>query len=917
MSFDNTEIDLTEEKTPQLIGYHATTSANARDIAKHGVINANPKNSRWNHDRGQGISSLKNSVYIELDPARALLWYGDESFSGLVIIQFTEKTSLSDPQYDIKEFVWNFLEKYSRDLKPIQDLTRLDKKGEEVVNQLQKWCDKKTPEFTQELHKYLSKDNPQVPIKTQDFSKLLFYTLITSRYHSYGFSLSSANKIKALDTLHSLLDGVSQAYKGFKRDKSTAIRIPHDIGTSGRNRIIGVMISHMGTNNRTNNTVNHTMGTSPFKNDADLKKDVYESTFDVIYGDPKEIREKTGLIALGNYEDKMDYYWNKTKKEKEEKIKQQKIAQNQRAKERRAAKKAPIQENINILNSLTPSLAQVAQKVYDEWLPEEEGGDVEWGGGGICHDIADAMVSVLDQHGIEATSMQQQVGDNHVFTVAKTNEGIWTIDIPPYVYETGSGYAWKKIPDIKFVSDDVVIELISKDLSTWESYTDVYDESLETNNIYDDHEKYYQKIPEVKFINPKLIKRRDTHEVYKVSDEVANSMEFSKPIDVTIFSDGEILCQDGHHRLAAAKQLGMDKISVDLTAINAYGKNINSLLQYQNSSIISKPSKIEENITTYSVNISSLFSPEWKIKETLSDIYQGKVSKTSGPITISKMGNGKYYIINGNHRVIESINRGEEKINVTIDKHIPDMNKTGGAYNNMLIDAVQVTSLVSKLKNNSNDKLQEMPEWNDDDKKIPSYIINTKNTFMDMRNDAGEKIIEKVNINGYQGLIFENKDQNNMIFALFDGDKQIAEFIWHKYIRRWKTESAAVHKNYQGKGIAFKVYVYVIEKYIHTLHSDKTLTGETGGKGSFDLWVKLSKYFPYNYIYNRSSHSFTKVDEFTRDMMGYDFESFVVSDKYSEIDETWRPANQYVPIDPNIYEGLNGLKGKLNNIFFG
>ena len=68
MSFDNTEIDLTEEKTPQLIGYHATTSANAHDIAKHGVINANPKNSRWNHDRAISNRKSTNTYASYADP---------------------------------------------------------------------------------------------------------------------------------------------------------------------------------------------------------------------------------------------------------------------------------------------------------------------------------------------------------------------------------------------------------------------------------------------------------------------------------------------------------------------------------------------------------------------------------------------------------------------------------------------------------------------------------------------------------------------------------------------------------------------------------------------------------------------------------------------------------------------------------
>lgn len=34
------------------------------------------------------------------------------------------------------------------------------------------------------------------------------------------------------------------------------------------------------------------------------------------------------------------------------------------------------------------------------------------------------------------------------------------MDIPPRVYETGGGYSWKKIPDVVFKSDDIVIDNI-------------------------------------------------------------------------------------------------------------------------------------------------------------------------------------------------------------------------------------------------------------------------------------------------------------------------------------------------------------------------------------------------------------------------------------------------------------------------
>lgn len=37
------------------------------------------------------------------------------------------------------------------------------------------------------------------------------------------------------------------------------------------------------------------------------------------------------------------------------------------------------------------------------------------------------------------------------------NEG-FIIDIPYYEYEVGSGYNWKKIPDVKFDASSIIIE---------------------------------------------------------------------------------------------------------------------------------------------------------------------------------------------------------------------------------------------------------------------------------------------------------------------------------------------------------------------------------------------------------------------------------------------------------------------------
>lgn len=126
--------------------------------------------------------------------------------------------------------------------------------------------------------------------------------------------------------------------------------------------------------------------------------------------------------------------------------------------------------SVSILKSISPEIANVAQKVYDEWKQDEEGNDEEYGGGGICHDIADAIVEVLSNHNIEAQSVSQTIGEVHVYTVAKFQEGIYSIDIPPSIYESGYAYTWKKIPNVKFNSNHIVIDLIDKNPDKFEEY---------------------------------------------------------------------------------------------------------------------------------------------------------------------------------------------------------------------------------------------------------------------------------------------------------------------------------------------------------------------------------------------------------------------------------------------------------------
>lgn len=331
MKFSQFLNQLDEAKTSQLIGYHATTYGGAYSIKKDGVLRANPKNARWTHDRG--VVSLKDSVYVELDVAKAIRWYGGEMSSGLVVIQFTEKTALSDPQYDIKGFISKFIHTESNNLSDILDTSTI--KPKMSIEDLAKWCESKSDKFKKEFQEFLSKGNERVPDKTNEVIELLFYFLLDVK--SYYFKFDSEKRKLVSDRYHELLKKVSDSYKGFKRTESTAMRLPYDVGMTGRNRIIGILTCPHGTDAGYRDVTR--WDGSPEKTDAEKNADIKNSTYDVIWGNPKELREKTGLICLGDQNDRMNYYWEKGQKEQEEKEAKRKELKRQKDKERRAAKK--------------------------------------------------------------------------------------------------------------------------------------------------------------------------------------------------------------------------------------------------------------------------------------------------------------------------------------------------------------------------------------------------------------------------------------------------------------------------------------------------------------------------------------------------------------------------------------------------
>jgi len=123
-------------------------------------------------------------------------------------------------------------------------------------------------------------------------------------------------------------------------------------------------------------------------------------------------------------------------------------------------------KSIKDVKRFLPQIIQKAQKVYDDWDENED----EYGGGGICHLIADDISFELNQAGIDASTVSATIGEQHVWVVFAVKEGVYNLDIPPYCYEKGGGYSWQKLPNVKFDASHITIDRLSPNPEDFENF---------------------------------------------------------------------------------------------------------------------------------------------------------------------------------------------------------------------------------------------------------------------------------------------------------------------------------------------------------------------------------------------------------------------------------------------------------------
>lgn len=119
-----------------------------------------------------------------------------------------------------------------------------------------------------------------------------------------------------------------------------------------------------------------------------------------------------------------------------------------------------------------PEIVKRVQQRYNEWQQDAEGYDEEVGSGGVCHLFAEIVAEVLNDANFPTWTVSSN-HEVHVYCVSQASDGVWEVDIPYCIYETGGGYTWTKIPDVTFENDDIVINQLSPDPADIGQYADV------------------------------------------------------------------------------------------------------------------------------------------------------------------------------------------------------------------------------------------------------------------------------------------------------------------------------------------------------------------------------------------------------------------------------------------------------------
>lgn len=106
----------------------------------------------------------------------------------------------------------------------------------------------------------------------------------------------------------------------------------------------------------------------------------------------------------------------------------------------------------------------------------------------------------------------------------------------------------------------------------------------------------------------------------------------------------------------------------------------------------STPMLVRSPVTVLTIPLSRIRGWRIKVDATIVDVREGRLSFATGePIRVSRLDTprGAFFIVDGHHRVIEAVQRGDRTIAAIVDVHIPRIDRTGGAYTCWTSDMVR------------------------------------------------------------------------------------------------------------------------------------------------------------------------------------------------------------------------------------
>jgi len=87
--------------------------------------------------------------------------------------------------------------------------------------------------------------------------------------------------------------------------------------------------------------------------------------------------------------------------------------------------------------------------------------------------------------------------------------------------------------------------------------------------------------------------------------------------------------------------------------------------------------------TSGRVTLSKLWAWGPKLESALRDVREGRKSfSPDEPVRVSRLDapRGHFFVMDGHHRAIEAVLRGDLDIATVVDEHVPRIERTGGAF---------------------------------------------------------------------------------------------------------------------------------------------------------------------------------------------------------------------------------------------